>query len=343
MSDNGTTKNMPPIIFFGTEDFSLISLQHLINNGFPIAAVVTKPDMKKGRGKSVTVPPVKELAQKHNIPVWQPMKLSELVNGITALQPVVGVLVSFGRIIPQDIIDLFTPGIINVHPSLLPLYRGPSPIETTILNSDSETGVSIMQLSAKMDAGPLYVQKKVDLEHYRTLTILNKENLYRSLGLLGAEMLAQALPGIVSGAVKPTPQDESKATYCAIIKKEDGVIDWQKPASDIYTEVIAYSGWPGSRTSLAGIDVTITEGTSAYPVTKESDKPGTIFIDKSQLKPTELIHSGDYPLLYVVAGKDDKGLQTYYDIHRLKPAGKKEMSDREFINGYGHLLNDFYI
>ena len=132
------------IIFFGTEEFCAISLQALINSGFNVAAVVTKPDSKKGRGQKLVPPTVKLIAQKHNIPVWQPKRLSEITENIRQLQPVSGVLVSFGKIIPSSIIDLFSPGIINVHPSKLPTYRGPSPIESAILNGDGQTGVSLM-------------------------------------------------------------------------------------------------------------------------------------------------------------------------------------------------------
>lgn len=331
-----------PIIFFGTEELSLLVLKKLVEAHYPIAAVVTKPDLIKGRGKKTIAPPVKTFAEEHNIEVWQPTKLSEITEKIKALQPVVGVLVSFGRIIPQSTLDLFDPGIINIHPSLLPKYRGPSPIETTILNNDAYTGVTIMLLSAEMDAGPLYAQKSIDLDEYRDLYGFSnlKENLYTSLGLLGVELLIEALPGIISGEVPAVPQDDSHATYCRMITKQDGIIDWQKPAERIGIEVDAYRGWPGSTTEIAGSTVRITDGTMVYPVRQESSVPGTAFIDGEQLK---LKDNHDYPLLYVTAGLDDQGRQTYYQITHLQPAGKKEMSARDFINGYGHLLKDLFI
>lgn len=307
-----------PIVFFGTEDFSAIALEALIAAGFPIAGVVTKHDTKKGRGQSLVEPKVKTIARQHIIPVWQPGALSELVPLITPLEPVVGVLVSFGRIIPQSIIDLFEPGIINVHPSLLPLYRGPSPIEAAILNNDSTTGVSIMQLSAKMDAGPIYIQRTIDLDDYRDLHGNNftKAGLYQSLGLIGAELLITTLPGIVSGERSPTPQDEPSATYCHLITKQDGVIDWTKPAAQLENEIIAYAGWPGSHTTLAGIDVTITEA-SAVP-TGETSK--------------------QYPLV-IPAGLTQNGETTFLRVLSLKPAGKQIMSAAAFYNGYGHILS----
>jgi len=331
-----------PIIFFGTEELSLLVLKKLIEAKYPIAAVVTKPDLTKGRGKKTIAPPVKTFAEEHDIEVWQPSKLSEITDKIKALQPVIGVLVSFGRIIPQSTLDQFDPGIINIHPSLLPRYRGPSPIETTILNNDAEAGVTIMKLSAEMDAGPIYAQKTIDLDKYRDLHGLSdvKENLYTSLGLLGVEMLIETLPGIISGEIPAVAQDDSQATYCHMITKQDGIIDWSKPVERIAAEITAYRGWPGSSTEIAGITVRIADGTMVYPVRQESSVPGTAFIDGEQLK---LKDDQDYPLLYVTAGLDSRGLQTYYQITRLQPAGKKEMSARDFVNGYGHLLKDLFI
>ena len=147
------------IIFFGTDNFSLIALQGLIDAKYKIAAVVTKPDSKSGRGQQLKFPSVKTLALKHNIAVWQPQKVSDIDDNIVALSTeVIGVLVSFGRIIPKSTIDLFSPGIINLHPSLLPKYRGSTPIESAIINGNKLTGVSIMQLVPAMDAGPVYEQ-----------------------------------------------------------------------------------------------------------------------------------------------------------------------------------------
>lgn len=330
------------IVFFGTEDFSLGTLTKLIETGYQISAVVTKPDSKKGRGQTLIPPAVKVFAEQHDIPVWQPSKLTEITELIQSLQPVVGILVSYGKIIPQSIIDLFDPGIINVHPSLLPRYRGPSPVETAILQGDTETGVSIMQLSAKMDAGPVYQQRA----HIKVTT---KDALYNNLSVIGSEMLSEALPSIINGSIIATPQNDAEATYCQLIQKNDGVIDWAKPSSAIEREINAYSGWPGSRTTLGGVEVIITVGRSVYPVPYESNAEGTPYIYKDLYKNPNsfsvLTEEGDrvdtasdYPLLYVVAGKEETGLQTYFEIVSLKPLGKKEMSAREFINGYGHLL-----
>ena len=160
------------ILFFGTDLFSAATLGSLIEAEYTIGAVITKPDSKSGRGQKLTKPLVAQIAEAHGIPVWQPIKLLDISNDITALNTasneVVGVLSSFGRIVPQSIIDLFPLGIINIHPSLLPLYRGPSPIETAIENGDQQTGVSIMKLSAEMDAGPIYAQQVYVLDGTET-------------------------------------------------------------------------------------------------------------------------------------------------------------------------------
>ncbi len=250
--NSGTTNR---IIFFGTEDFSLISLKQLIAAGFSISAVVTKPDSRKGRGQKLIEPAVKTLAKAHDIPVWQPHKLTDISSQIEALQPVTGVLVSFGKIIPQSIIDLFTPGIINVHPSLLPRYRGPSPIESAIINGDQETGVTIMQLSKRMDAGPLYAFSPYELIGNET-----RPQLYETLGELGAQVLVASLPSIIDGSLTPRPQQESAATYCQLLAKDDAYINpGTMTAHEIERHVRAYAGFPRTKLTLQNHDVILTK------------------------------------------------------------------------------------
>lgn len=297
-----------PIVFFGTEDFSLTSLQAIIDAGHPVAAVVTKPDTRSGRGHQLTPPPVKILAEQHDIPVWQPHRLSEIVDPIKQLGDPVGVLVSYGKIIPQHLIDLFTLGIINLHPSLLPIYRGPSPIETAILNGDTQTGVSIMRLSAAMDAGPVYRQIPFKLSGHETA-----EDLYEKLGTLGTSLLLDILPDIISGAIIPTPQKEIAATYCHLITKNDGVIDWHQPAHIIERQIRAYHQWPQSRTTLKHLDVIITGAQST--LTSSPRPAGTIETSGDSL----LVHTGDDTALRVLT---------------IKPIGKKEMPVRAFLAGY---------
>lgn len=231
------------IIFFGTEDFSLTALTGLIEGGYDIAAVVTKPDSKRGRGQVLTAPSVKVLAQRHNIPVWQPANLTDIADNIRALQPVTGVLVSYGKIVPQAIIDLFTPGIINVHPSLLPKYRGPSPIESAILNGDASTGVSIMQLSRAMDAGPVYAVKNHPLQGTET-----QAELYHTLAVIGTDLLLETLPAILDHSLTPTEQDDTKAIYCSLLSKSDALLDPATlTATDAERRVRAYLAYPKAR------------------------------------------------------------------------------------------------
>ena len=247
-------KKSPKIIFFGTEEYSLVALKALVENDFDVVAVVTKPDMIKGRGRKLVAPPVKAYAIEQNIAVWQPTKLTEIADKITALQPVAGVLVAYGKIIPQRIINLFTPGIINLHPSLLPLYRGPSPIESAIANLDQQTGVSIMQLDAEMDAGSVYSPIRLSLTQTET-----KHELYDKLFALGSLELIKILPDIVSGKLQPTTQDHSQATYCSLLNKEMSLIDPSKlTASQAEAHIRAYLGFPRSQINTRFGELTIT-------------------------------------------------------------------------------------
>ena len=249
------TPTLPKIIFFGTEEHSLGTLKALVEHGTEIAAVITKPDAPRGRGHKLTQPPVKEFATAHNIPVWQPNKLIEIIDDIRQLQPVAGVLVAYGKIIPQRVIDLFNPGIINLHPSLLPKWRGPSPIEAAIANQDAETGISIMQLEAGMDSGPVYIQKTVPLSGNES-----KLDLYNSLFSLGNQTLINSLPDILSGRLVPTPQDDQQATYCSLLSKEMSQLNPETMTSaEANAHVRAHLGFPRSRLQLNDNDLIITQ------------------------------------------------------------------------------------
>ena len=250
------------ILFFGTDSFSAISLNELIEKGFTIGAVITKPDMHKGRGQIVIAPEVKIIAQQNDIPVWQPKSVSDITDDVINLtkstgDKPLGVLVSYGRIIPQKIINLFSPGIINVHPSLLPLYRGPSPIESAILNGETETGVTIMQLSKEMDAGPIYSQAPFKLKDTETTPELEQK-----LGELGAQELTRVLPAIISGALQPIKQNNQVATYCKLLKKSDGLLDAATLASITAEQaerfVRAYRVFPKTTVKIGDYKIVIT-------------------------------------------------------------------------------------
>jgi len=246
------------IIFFGTDRFSAAALTSLIEAGYNVAAVVTKLDSRSGRGQQLTKPLVKEIAEQSNIPVWQPTKLKDIIPDIEALKAptseLVGVLSSFGRIIPQAIIDLFTPGIINIHPSLLPLYRGPSPIESAIQNGDSQTGVSIMLLTAEMDAGPVYAQQTYILDGTETQPFL-----YETLANLGGRMLIETLPEILEGNLLPTPQQDD-AIYCHLLSKEDAVLHPMAiTAVEAERNVRAHLDFPKTKLTIHGQLVIVTK------------------------------------------------------------------------------------
>ncbi len=243
------------VLFFGTDEFSLTALTGLIEAGYNIQAVVTKPDSPQGRGHKLTPPQVKVLATQHGIPVWQPEKLREIARDIAALESPIGVLSSYGKIVPQNIIDLFDPGIINIHPSLLPKYRGPTPIETAIANGDEKTGVSIMQLTAGMDEGPVYVAKEYLLTGTET-----KPELYHTLATIGTNLLLETLPGIIDGTVTPSPQDESQATYTRMLQKEDAWLDPNTVTAEEAERLVrAYLGFPKTKITISGHTVIITK------------------------------------------------------------------------------------
>lgn len=246
---------MTKIVFFGTEGESALVLEKLIDNNFEISAVITKPDSPRGRGQQIDSPMVKKLAIKSSIAVLQPKELLEMSSWISKNKPDTGILVSYGKIIPQKIIDLFPLGIINIHPSLLPKYRGPSPIETAILNGDEVTGVSLMALSAEMDAGPVYAQEKVALDGSET-----SPDLYEKLFTVGSNLLIDNIDKIVKGGLKPATQNSTHATYCKLLKKSDGILDPTiMTATECERRIRAFLCFPRTRLNFMGTETIITK------------------------------------------------------------------------------------
>lgn len=249
-------KTSKTIIFFGTDNFSLVALQGLIDSNYDIAAVVTKPDSKSGRGQKLKMPSVKILAEKHGIKVWQPNNVASINSDIVDLnKATIGVLVSYGRIIPQSTIDLFTPGIINVHPSLLPKYRGSTPIESAIANGDEQTGVSIMKLISDMDAGPVYEQVFYELSGKET-----SAELYDTLASIGTIKLIGILQNIIDGSIMPTAQNNSQATYCKLLDKSDSQLQpINLTANEAERKIRAHLNFPKTKFNLLGKDIIITK------------------------------------------------------------------------------------
>jgi methionyl-tRNA formyltransferase len=240
------------VLFLGTPSFAAIPLERLARDGrYTLVGVVTQPDRPAGRGGAMQPPPVKRRALELGLdaPLLQPETLRDpdAVAQIAALRPDVGVVAAYGAILRKDVLAIPPHGHVNIHPSLLPLYRGPAPVAGAILAGDAQTGVSIIRLTAKMDAGPILAQQHVPLAPDARTVPLTEQ-----LFALGAELLAEALPPYVAGTLVPEPQDHERASYTALLTKEDGRIDWSAPAARIERMTRAYDPWPGAQTTWRG-------------------------------------------------------------------------------------------
>lgn len=229
------------LIFLGTPKFAAIILEYLINSPFRPKAIITEPDMPSGRRQILTPPPVKLKALTHGIPVYQPPTLEELHSAILKLQPKIIILAAYGKIIPPKTLAIPPLGILNIHPSLLPKYRGPSPIHTAILNGESQTGVSLMLLDEKIDHGPVLDERMLSISPQD-----NQETLSEKLADLGSRLLLEDLPLYFENKIKPRPQNHAEATFTKLIKKTNGEIHWDKTPQEIERQIRAFYPWPGS-------------------------------------------------------------------------------------------------
>ncbi|NSW86589.1 MAG: methionyl-tRNA formyltransferase [Syntrophobacteraceae bacterium] len=241
--------DLPPLIFLGTPDFAVPSLKQLAASKAPIRMVVTQPDRPSGRGKKVTAPPVKVLAEQLGIPVFQPQRVKgdEVLDVIRAQEVRCAVVVAFGQILPRAFLDLFPRGVLNVHGSLLPKYRGAAPVQRAILAGESVTGVSIMLLDEGMDTGPVLAE--------RDLSIARDEafgSVYDRMAKLGADLLVDTLRRWHAGTITPRAQDESRATYAPPVRKEELSLDWTLPARNIVNKIRAFDPWPGAYALFGG-------------------------------------------------------------------------------------------
>ncbi|MDX1766252.1 MAG: methionyl-tRNA formyltransferase [Candidatus Saccharimonadales bacterium] len=304
---------MARVIFFGNEQLAsgitttAPLLRSLIDNDYIICYIILS--QKHVTSRPQKQPAVETIAAQHNIPVLKPDKLSDIHDQIVSSQADVGILAAYGRIVPQETIDLFEHGILNLHPSLLPKYRGSSPIEASILSGDDSTGISLMKLVSEMDAGPVFGFSEVPIAKDAT-----KQQLHDDLMQAGVGLLENLLPEILENNLNPLQQDHDSATYSERLDKSAGQIDWNKPAEQIEREVRAYAGWPGSYSTVNEIKFAVTQAT----VATMKGPVGTPFEADKQLG----IYCGENALI----------------IEKLKPAGKKEMPAEAFLNGYSTVL-----
>jgi len=247
--DTAHSANTPRLIFAGTPEFALVSLQALCGAGQRPLAVLTQPDRPAGRGRRLTPSPVKAWAVAEGLPVLQPVSLKDAatVAELAALEPDALIVAAYGLILPPDVLDLPPAGCINVHASLLPRWRGASPIQAAVLAGDPVSGVSLMRMEAGLDTGPVYVRATTPVGSRATAG-----ELHDRLAALGAGLLSERLPDILAGRLQPEPQDDAAATYAPRIRREDALIDWSWPAERIDRAVRAYDPWPVCHTRLEG-------------------------------------------------------------------------------------------
>lgn len=306
-----TTSKTIKIIFMGTPDFALPALKSL-SEKFEVSLVITQPDKPTGRNNVLKPPPVKELAEKLNLPLLQPENDNEIKNKFLQIQPDLVVVSAFGSILPPAVLDIPVHGIINIHPSLLPKYRGPSPIAAAINNGDAETGISIIVLDDQMDHGPVISQKTVKISKDDTTKTLSEK-----LSLLSADFIVKTIPKYLNDELKLKNQKDKNATFTQLLRKMDGKIDWSLPAEVIERKIRAYYRWPGTYTFWNNKLIKI------LPLA-EVDKEVNIY------KVGEVFKKGHK--LEIRCGKDS------LIIKKVQPEGKKEISAQEFLRGYSKII-----
>jgi methionyl-tRNA formyltransferase len=237
------------LIFLGTPAFAVPTLERIVEAGHQVLTVVTQPDRPSGRGQHAAAPPVKEAALRLGLPVYQPERVRrpEAVEHLRSLPADAMIVVGYGQIIPQNVIDLAVRGIINVHASLLPKYRGAGPIQWAIINGERRTGVTTMRIDAGLDTGDMLLKAETEIGPEE-----NAVELGARLAVMGADLLVKTLEGLERGTITAEKQDPAQATYAPLLKKEDGLIDWSLPAEDIHNRVRGLQPWPGASTSFRG-------------------------------------------------------------------------------------------
>ena len=300
------------VVFMGSPEFAVPHLEYLVNSQYQVLAVYTQPDRLAGRGQSLVSPPVKVAAQALGLPVVQPanFKPAGVVEQLAQFRPDVIVVAAFGQILPGSVLAIPRHGCINVHPSLLPGFRGASPVASAILAGDEFTGVSIMLMDAGMDTGPLLARAQIPISPLDTTGSLTTR-----LSLLGARLLLEALCYYSRGELTPRTQDEAEATYCRPITKEEGEIDWNMAAVDIWRRVRAFYPWPGCYTRWRGKKLDII---GAVPVTEAgSFKVGEVVMLPAGSAAAFGVHTGDGVL----------------GVSGVRLEGKRAISAADFLRG----------
>lgn len=297
------------LVFLGTPDFAVPSLRALAEAGHDVVAVFTQPDRPKGRGGELAQSPMKVAARDLQVPVHQPERIRrpESIELIRKLSPSIMVVVGYGQIIPQTIIDIPPHGILNVHASLLPKYRGAAPIQWAIAHGETETGVTIMQIDAGLDTGDMLLKQAVTIAADETAPELSAR-----LAPLGAELLLTAIQQIENGMLRREKQNDIEATHAPILTKDNGLIDWRRPAREIYNRLRGFTPWPGAYSTFRGQQFSVVK---AKPVDDATLAPGALIVEKHR----------------VLAGAGDNST---LELLEVQLAGKKRMSAPAFAHGY---------
>ena len=293
------------VVFMGSPDFSLATLR-LLAQHYQVVGVVTQPDRASGRGRELKAPPIKLLAQELNIPVIQPEKLRnpEAMQQLQAWAPDLIVVAAFGQILKKDVLDLPKYGCINVHASLLPRWRGAAPINAAVLAGDEETGVTIMKMDVGLDTGPMLAMKSIRIKPEDTAG-----SLFNALATLGANLLIETLPGYMDGKLTPQSQPEEGATYAPMLKKEDGLLDFNQPAVDLARRVRSMNPWPGAWFEWNGAPLKVHK---AY-VGQGKAEVGKRLVEQNQ----PAVGTGSEVLI----------------LDEVQPPGKKPMNGKSFLAG----------
>jgi methionyl-tRNA formyltransferase len=303
------------LIFCGTPRFAVPTLEKLVEAGHSVPLVVTQPDRPRGRGMEVAVSPVKEAAIRLDIAVLQPGTIkdnAEFRDQLAALAPDAIIVVGYGRIIPQWMIELPRLGNLNLHASLLPKYRGAAPIQWAIANGESVTGVTTMRIDAGLDTGDILMQREILIGPEGTAETLGAE-----LAFIGADLMVETLRELETGQVRPTPQDHAQATLAPILKKEDGRMDFARTARELFNRLRGFQPWPGAFTIFKGRTLQVHH---AHPLRHSvALAPGKIAVVGTRL--------------FVGCG-NDQDADTTLEFFEVQLEGKRRMSAQEFINGY---------